>query len=66
MTVAAFWRTSWEGCCSLPDGTPWGIHFPTKTVQWIRFRIDSAQGKNEGLAEIMIYGELYAGGNSAG
>ena len=37
-----------------------------KNVQWIRFRIDSAQGKNEGLAEIMVYGELYAGGNSAG
>jgi hypothetical protein len=40
-----------------PDGTPWSIHFPPKTVQWIRFRIDSAQGKNEGLAEIMVYGK---------
>jgi hypothetical protein len=40
-----------------PDGTPWSIHFPPKTVQWMRFRIDSAQGKNEGLAEIMVYGK---------
>jgi hypothetical protein len=40
-----------------PDGTPWGVHFPPKTAQWIRFRIDSAQGKNEGLAEIVVYGK---------
>jgi hypothetical protein len=42
---------------SLPvDGSPARITFPPRLVRSVRFRIDSAQGANVGLAEIMVRG----------
>ena len=44
---------------SLPrDGRPAQIKFAPKTVSWVTFRIDSTQGNNAGLAEIMVRGIL--------
>ena len=39
-------------------GIPWRTAFPPKTVQWVMFRIDRAEGKNTGLAEFMVFGSL--------
>lgn len=39
-----------------PNGSPWHAGFPPKHVRWMVFRIDSAQGRNAGLAEILVYG----------
>ena len=41
-----------------PDGTPWHVKIPPKHVTWIMFRIDAAQGRTTGLAEIMVFGEV--------
>ncbi len=41
-----------------PDGTPWSTRFAPKAVQSIMFRLDSVEGKNAGLAEIMVYGTM--------
>jgi|SRR5450432_1175939 hypothetical protein len=41
-----------------PDGTPWHTRIPPKHVTWIMFRIDAAQGRTTGLAEIMVFGEI--------
>ena len=41
-----------------PDGTPWHVKIPPKHVTWIMFRIDGAQGRTTGLAEIMAFGEV--------
>jgi hypothetical protein len=41
-----------------PDGTPWHVKIPPKHVNWIMFRIDAAQGRTTGLAEIMVLGEI--------
>ncbi len=40
------------------SGTAAQIKFPPKIVHWIKFEIDNAQGKNAGLAEIMVRGTL--------
>ncbi len=40
------------------DGTPARITFSPKVVSWVMFRIDEAQGRNSGLAEIMVFGML--------
>jgi len=42
-----------------PAGTPWRISFPPKTVHWVLFRIDRAEGRNTGLEEIMVFGALH-------
>lgn len=39
-----------------PGGEAWSATFPAKRVRWVMFRIDSSQGANAGLAEIMVYG----------
>jgi len=39
-----------------PDGSSWIVRFAPKTVEWLMFRIDSAEGNSTGLAEIMVYG----------
>lgn len=41
-----------------PDGTPWHVKIPPKHVTWIMFRIDAAQGRTTGLAEIMVFGDV--------
>jgi len=41
-----------------PDGAPWRTRFPPKHVHWVMFRIDAAQGRTTGLAEIMVFGGL--------
>jgi hypothetical protein len=41
-----------------PDGSPWRTVFPAKTVRSTMFRIDRAQGRSAGLAEIMVYGPV--------
>ena len=41
-----------------PDGTPWHVKIPPKHVTWIMFRIDAAQGRTTGLAEIMVLGDV--------
>lgn len=41
-----------------PDGSPWSVTFPPKTVRSVVFRIVRAQGLKTGLAEIMIFGTL--------
>jgi hypothetical protein len=41
-----------------PDGTPWHVKVSPKHVNWIMFRIDAAQGRTTGLAEIMVFGEV--------
>ena len=37
------------------DGTGLTVGFSQKTVQWVRFRVDSAVGGNIGLAEIEVF-----------
>jgi hypothetical protein len=39
-------------------GTPWRAAFPAKTVRWVEFHIDSAEGAVTGLAEMMVMGIL--------
>jgi hypothetical protein len=39
-----------------PDGTPRHISFPPRTIRSLTFRIDSVQGPETGLAEIMVMG----------
>ena len=39
-------------------GAPWRISFPPKTINWVMFRIDRAEGKNAGLEEMMVFGSL--------
>jgi hypothetical protein len=41
-----------------PAGTPWRLSFPPKTVHWVMFRIDRAEGRNTGLEEMMVFGAL--------
>ena len=41
-----------------PDGTPWHIKIPPKRVTSVMFRIDAAQGRTTGLAEIMVFGDV--------
>jgi len=41
-----------------PDGSIWRTVFPPKTVRSIMFRIDRAQGRSAGMAEIMVYGPV--------
>jgi hypothetical protein len=41
-----------------PDGTPARIAFPPKAVKSVLFRIDSIEGSNAGLEEIMVRGVL--------
>jgi len=41
-----------------PEGTPWHVRIPPKHVNWVMFRIDAAQGRTTGLAEIMVFGEV--------
>jgi hypothetical protein len=41
-----------------PDGSPWHIKIPPKRVTWVMFRIDAAQGRTAGLAEIMVFGDV--------
>lgn len=41
-----------------PNGTAWRATFPPKTVRQVMFRIDNAQGRSTGLAEIMVFGTL--------
>jgi hypothetical protein len=41
-----------------PAGTPWRVKFAPKTVSWVMFRIDHAEGRHTGLAEIMVFGTL--------
>lgn len=42
---------------TLPNsGTRFSVDFASKSVTWIRFRVDSAVGSNIGLAEIEVYG----------
>jgi hypothetical protein len=38
------------------DGTPFHLSFPPRTIRSLTFRIDSAQGGETGLAEIMVMG----------
>ena len=41
---------------ALPNnGSPFTVDFPTKSVTWVSFQIDSAVGKNIGLAEFEAY-----------
>jgi hypothetical protein len=40
------------------DGSPWRIAFPPKTVHWVEFRIDRAEGLHPGLAEFVVLGTL--------
>jgi len=40
-----------------PDGSPYHIKISPKRVSWLMFRIDAAQGRATGLAEIMVFGE---------
>ncbi len=40
------------------DGTPAQIKVTPKAVSWLMFRIDSVQGRDAGLAEIMVHGLL--------
>jgi hypothetical protein len=37
------------------DGTGLSVLFSARTVQWVRFRVDSAVGMNTGLAEIEVW-----------
>ena len=42
---------------TLPNnGTALTVNFPTRSVTWVSFNIDSAGGQNIGLAEIEVYG----------
>ena len=41
-----------------PNGSPWRTVFRPKTVRTLIFRIDRAQGRNAGLAEIVVYGAV--------
>jgi len=41
-----------------PDGSPWRVRFLPQTVEWLLFRIESAQGIHPGLAEIKVYGSV--------
>jgi hypothetical protein len=41
-----------------PNGTPWRTVFRPKTVRSVIFRIDSTQGRNAGLAEILVFGTM--------
>ncbi len=44
---------------ALPTGgDPAQIKFPPKIVKWVMFRINTAQGRNAGLAELMVRGIL--------
>jgi hypothetical protein len=40
-------------------GAPWRIAFPAKTVHWVEFHIDSAEGASTGLAEMVVMGTLH-------
>ena len=37
-------------------GAAWTVRFPAKVVRSVTFRIDQVEGKNAGLAEIMVFG----------
>jgi hypothetical protein len=39
-----------------PNGTAWRTNFAPKAVRSVTFRIDRSQGRQTGLAEIMVYG----------
>jgi LmbE family N-acetylglucosaminyl deacetylase len=39
-----------------PDGKVLPVTFPPKTVTWVRFQIDQAQGSATGLSEIQVLG----------
>ena len=41
-----------------PAGSPWRVKFSPNTVHWVTFRIDHAEGRHTGLAEIMVFGML--------
>jgi hypothetical protein len=41
-----------------PNGDPWHVTFAPKTVHWVLFRIDRAEGRHAGLAEIMVFGTV--------
>jgi hypothetical protein len=41
-----------------PDGSPWRVTFAPKTVHSVTFRINRVQGRQTGLAEIMVYGAV--------
>mgnify|MGYP000039621727 CR=1 FL=1 len=41
-----------------PGGDPWRVTFAPKTVRWVVLRIESVQGRNAGLVEFAVYGDL--------
>jgi len=41
-----------------PDGSAWRVTFAPKTVHSVTFRINRVQGRQTGLAEIMVYGAV--------
>jgi hypothetical protein len=41
-----------------PNGARWSLPIPAKMVRSLTFRIDSAQGGNARLAEIMVMGRV--------
>ena len=47
------------------DGTALTVDFPTKSVTWVNFNINSAVGENTGLAEIEVYQVAGSPGNTS-
>ena len=41
-----------------PNGARWSVPIPPKVVRSLTFRIDSSEGGNPGLAEIMVMGRV--------
>jgi LmbE family N-acetylglucosaminyl deacetylase len=47
-------------------GAGYPINFASKTITWMQFTVNSAQGKNIGLSEIEVFGTLTSSTNTFG